>query len=71
MDDETRAYLDAMQTVLLTKINDGHERILNRLASLERDFENTKGFLIGDALVAGRRWLDTDARVTKIERGGK
>jgi hypothetical protein len=68
MDDELKRYLDAMQTRLMQQINDGQERILNRLSTLERDFVNTKDFLVGDSLVASRRWFDLEARVTKLER---
>ena len=63
MDEELKRYLDAM----MHKINDGHERVLDRIASLERDFQNTKEFLVGDALVSSRRWLDLDSRVSKLE----
>jgi hypothetical protein len=63
--------LMAMEGRLMAKINDGQERILNRLVSLERDFMNTKGFLVEDAVVSSRRWLDMDDRVTKIDRGDK
>jgi hypothetical protein len=79
MDDELKRYLDAMQshlteqmdaleTRLMQKINNGHERILDRLATLEKDFMNTKDFLVGDSLVASRRWFDLEARVSKLER---
>ena len=67
MDDELRAYLDAMRS----EFNDAQERLLNRLASLEQDFQNTKGFLVGDAIVSGRRWLDLDERVNRLERNRK
>ena len=67
MDEELRAYLDAMRK----EFNDAQERVLNRLAALEQDFQNTKGFLIGDALVTGRRWLDLDERVARLERDQK
>ena len=67
MDEELRAYLDAMRS----EFNDAQERLLNRITGLEQDFQNTKGFLIGDALVSGRRWLDLDERVTRLERGKK
>ncbi len=67
MDDELRAYLDAMRS----EFNDAQERLLNRLASLEQDFQNTKGFLVGDAIVSGRRWLDLDERVNRLERDRK
>lgn len=67
MDDELRAYLDAMRQ----EFNDAQERLINRFAALEQDFQNTKGFLIGDALVSGRRWLDLDERVSCLERKPK
>lgn len=67
MDEELRAYLDAMRR----EINDAQERLLDRMTALEHDFQNTKGFLLGDSLVAGRRWLDLDERVSRLERGGK
>ncbi len=65
MDEELKAYLDAMRR----EINDGQERLLNRLAGLEQDFINTKGFLVSDAIVSGRRWLDLDETVPRLERG--
>jgi hypothetical protein len=58
-DDEFRRFV--------AQINDKLEQILNRLVSVESDFQNTKGFLIGDAALSGRRWLDLEARVTKLE----
>ena len=67
MDEETKRFFDAMEARLTARLNDNSERILNRLASLERDLENTKSFLVGDALIGSRRWLDLDARVTKLE----
>jgi len=50
------------------QINDKLERILNKLTDLEADFVNTKGFLVNDALLSARRWLDLDGRVTKLEK---
>lgn len=67
MDNELRAYLDAMRS----EFNDAQERLLDRLASLEQDFQNTKGFLVGDAIVSGRRWPDLDERVNRLERDRK
>lgn len=66
--DAMQAKLDAMQAKLMEHINAGHERILNRLTVLERDFANTKDFLVGDALVASRRWLDLESRVARLEQ---
>jgi hypothetical protein len=63
-DDELRRFLEA----IMARLNNSEERILNRLAALELDFVNTKGFLINDAVVSGRRWLDLEARVTKLEK---
>ena len=67
MDEELRAYLDAMRR----ELNDAQERLLNRLTSLEHEFQNAKGFLVGDAVISSRRWLNLDERVTRLERGGK
>ena len=41
--------------------------MLDRVGALERDFQNTKEFLVGDALVSGRRWMDAETRLTKLE----
>jgi hypothetical protein len=71
MDEELRAYLEGMEARILQRLNDVTERLSNRMGSLESDFQNTKGFLIGDAAVSSRRWLDLEERVTRIERGGR
>ncbi|MBV9251822.1 MAG: hypothetical protein JO227_21595 [Acetobacteraceae bacterium] len=68
MDEELRAYLDSLRADLVGRINAGNARILDRLTALERDFANTKEFLVGDALVASRRWLDLEARVRELEQ---
>lgn len=71
MDDEELrqafARIEAGQQTMLAQLNDKMERILNRITSVESDFSNTRSFLLGDAAISGRRWLDLDARVTKIE----
>jgi hypothetical protein len=54
---------------LLGQVNDNIERVLERMGSLERDFQNTKEFLVGDALISGRQRLDMETRITKLERG--
>jgi hypothetical protein len=69
MDEELRGYLEKMEGRIIARMNDQHERMLNRLSSIERDFHNTKGFLVGDALVSGGRWRDLEQRVTKLEDG--
>jgi hypothetical protein len=63
LDEETSRRFDELRQ----QINDGFECILNRLGSLETDFANTKGFLASDGLLAGRRWLDLEARVAALE----
>jgi hypothetical protein len=55
MEDELRAHLEAMEGRIMAKINDGQERIVNRLSALERDFTNTKGFLVEYPIVSSRR----------------
>lgn len=64
MDLELRAYLDEVRQTF----NDGQERPLNRIALLEVAFQNTKSFLINDAIVGGRRWINLDKRVACLER---
>lgn len=64
MDEDLRAYLDAMRK----EFNDAHEKLLNRLASLEGDFQNVRGFLLNDAAVSSRRWLDLENRLSRLER---
>ncbi len=55
MDDETKAFLVAMEARLMARMNDQHERLINAITSLRRDFQNTKGFLIKDSLVRVRK----------------
>jgi hypothetical protein len=69
MDEELRGYLAAMEGRLMVRLNNSEERILNRLGTMEADALNTKGFLLNDAVISGRRWLDLEARVTKLEDG--
>jgi hypothetical protein len=66
MDEEPRRYPDAM----MQRINGQFERVLDRLHALETDFQNTKGFLVADSLVSGRRRLGLDGRVSSLERRG-
>jgi hypothetical protein len=56
-----------MEARLAARINDNSARVLNRLASLEQGFQNTRTFLVGDALVCSRRRPDLEARVAKLE----
>jgi hypothetical protein len=69
MDDETRAFLEAMEARLMARMNNQHERLINVITSLQNDFSNTKGFLIGDALVLGRRVRTVEDRLDDLERG--
>lgn len=71
MDEELRGYLEAMEGRLTARLNDQHELVLNRLNSLESDFQNTKGFLIEDAIISGRRWMDQETRLGRLERGSR
>lgn len=68
MDEETRAYLDAIKAELMTQMNNQHERVIDEITTLRADFQNTKGFLVEDALVTGRRLSITEQRVTRLER---
>jgi hypothetical protein len=62
-----RGELNAIDGRLMERFNNSEERILNRLAAMEGDALNTKGFLQNDAVISGRRWFDLEARVTKLE----
>jgi hypothetical protein len=62
-----RGELNAIDGRLMERFNNSEERILNRLAAMEGDALNTKGFLLNDAVISGRRWFDLEARVTKLE----
>jgi type II secretory pathway predicted ATPase ExeA len=64
MDEETKAYLDAM----MAQINNQFERVLDQMATLQTDFQNTKGFLLEDAIVLGRRALTIERRLTDLEK---
>ncbi len=64
VDDETEAYLDAM----MARINNQSERILDEIGTLKSDFQNTKGFLLEDAIVLGRRTITLEERLSRLER---
>ncbi len=64
-----RAELNAVNDRLMARLNNSEERILNRLATMEDDASNTKGFLLNDAVIASRRWLDLETRGTRLEDG--
>lgn len=63
MDEELRKYLDGM----MAQINDKFEQMLDEMGTLRTDFQNTKGFLLEDAIVMGRRSLSIEQRLTKLE----
>jgi hypothetical protein len=69
MDDESKAFLVAMEARLMARMNNQHERLINVVTALQNDFANTKGFLIGDALVMGRRMRSMEDRLDDLERG--
>jgi hypothetical protein len=46
MDDDLKRYLNDMQAALRRDLNNNTERLLNKMNALERDFRNTKGFLV-------------------------
>ena len=50
MDEDIRKAFDE----LMARMNSQHERLIDRINSLARDFQNKKRFLIEDALTLGR-----------------
>ena len=45
---------------LTAQMSRQHEQLLDRINTLARDFQNTKGFLVQDALAMGRDAPGTD-----------
>lgn len=59
MDEETRAYLDRM----MKEINDGFERLLDRMSHIRADTDDTRGHV----LYGLRENLTLSERITKLE----
>ncbi len=68
MDDETKAFLLAMEARLLARMNNQHEHLIDAMTLLRRDFQNTKGFLIEDSLVPGQRTTSVENRLDDLEK---
>jgi uncharacterized protein Yka (UPF0111/DUF47 family) len=71
MDEETKAAfaaLDARFDALMTRVNDLSERIIDAITALKTDHQNTKAFLLEDAIVLGQRLRSLENRVDRIER---
>jgi len=64
MDEETRQAFASLTRLT----NDQHERLIDQISALKRDFQNTKGFLIEDALVIGQRMSGVENRLDDLER---
>ena len=64
MDEELKQAFAAVMKAL----NDTSERLINQMSALRHDFQNTKGFLLEDAIVAGRRLMDLEERVARLEK---
>jgi hypothetical protein len=60
--------MEAEQTRVRELVNTKLERILDEISTLRTDFQNTKGFLLDDAVVLGRRTLLVEDRLTRLER---
>jgi hypothetical protein len=63
MTEDEKSYWDGR----MAEINGTIERILDRMSSLEKNFGNTKDFLVRDALITGRQWFDLEERVRRLE----
>jgi hypothetical protein len=59
MDEETRAYLDRM----MTEINNGFERLLDRMSNIRADTDDTRGHV----LYGLRENLTLSERITRLE----
>jgi hypothetical protein len=69
-DDELIGLLKAAEDRLVGRINNQHERLLEAIKALSKDFQNTKGFLIEDAIVLGRRTTNVEDRLDKLDKPG-
>jgi len=69
--DTMQTKTDAQYERLVGRINDVGEHLLDKMTALERNFQRTKEFLLEDSVAAGRRLLDMDQRVTRLERDQK
>jgi hypothetical protein len=69
MDEELRLHLEAMEERLMARMNTQHERLIESTDGLRSDFQATKGFLLEDAIVTGRRLLTIEERLSRLERG--
>ena len=63
MDEDLQKYLDGM----MAQINDKFERMLDEMSTLRSDFQNSKAFLLEDAIITGRRSLSVEQRLSKLE----
>lgn len=68
MNEDTRKFLAEMEARLMARINNQFERLLNEVTALRADFQHTKGFLLEDAIVMGRRALNIEDRLTQLEK---
>lgn len=71
MDEETRAQFQIMSMqieAMMVRINDGFERVLDKLTTMAADHQNTKSFLLDDAVVLGRRISSVEHRLDDLER---
>jgi adenylate kinase len=64
VDEETRAEFAALRK----QMSDQNERLINQIKSLSHDFQNTKGFLLNDALTLGQRVTLVENRVDNLEK---
>lgn len=68
MDDETKLFLVAMESRMTARINDQHERLIERMNLLGADFRNSKAFLIEDAIGIQRHIYSLEDRIAHLEK---
>lgn len=64
------ARMEDGQRTLVGQINTKLDEILNKLSALRTDADNTKTFLIEDALTLGRRMTSLEGRIEALEKKG-
>jgi len=60
------AAITKMRTDIMARV----DRLQDAVTALARDFQNTKGFLIDDALTLGRRVSGVENRLDDLDKDG-
>lgn len=63
--------ITALEKRFVVEVNTKLDEILNKLSAVRTDADNTKSFLIEDALTLGRRMTSLEGRLEALEKKGR